>query len=363
MNVLVYSGPETLQPSVSRTITALRSALYPQYTVQPVTLQSLTSHPWTASCALLVFPALREQLSLSSAVAASVRSYVEKGGALLGLRAGAKYGGSLFGSGEYSLRFQHAKTGASIYCNFAPGGEEGTQQVSVVTDEGITVPGIVETSTATFESVEGPDVAQVLARQAEDNSIVAAQFPVGAGHVALWSVHIEAPIVVDGEASAELREAEEQRRKVLGKTLASLGLQLPSPSGSEPAHPLPQFLVCSLSRPDIVSRIVDSLALKPPATFQDANDTFAFHDATEAEVLLQQSRSSTNPDNTRHVIIYSGGSLPPTTFTPLFNVQQYFEDLSAARSKAGRTAAEPWGVGEALFYGEAVTSTQTLLDK
>ena len=39
------------------------------------------------------------------------------------------------------------------------------------------------------------------------------------------------------------------------------------------------------------------------------------------------------------------------------------DDLKAARDKAGLTSSEPWGIGEALFYGEAVTSTQTLLDK
>lgn len=361
MNVLVYTGPETLQSSVSRTITSLRSALYPNYTVQPVTLQSLTSHPWTASCALLVFPACRDHLSLSSTAQASIRSYVENGGAFLGLRAGAKCGGTLLGSGDYSLRFQ-SRAGPTVYCSFLPGGDEQTHKISIVAEDGTAVNSVLASGVAGFEAVESSRAARIMARDAENNTVVAVQFEVGAGKLALWGLQLEVTIVAEDSAS-EVRVAEERRRDVLNKTLASLGLQLPTPLGSEPTHPLPQLLVAAPSRPDVVTRVLGSLNVKLPATYKDTSDTFAFHDASEAETLLQQYRVTAPPDNTRHVIVYENGVLPSTAFTPLFNVQQFFEDLKITRARAQQATSELWGVGEALFYGEVVTSTQTLLDK
>ncbi|EKM56709.1 uncharacterized protein PHACADRAFT_253991 [Phanerochaete carnosa HHB-10118-sp] len=361
MNVLVYTGPETLQGSVSLSITSLRSALYPNYTVQPVTLQSLTSHPWAASCALLVFPACRDHLALPSAVQASIRSYVENGGAFLGLRTAAKCGGMLLGSGDYTLRFQ-SKAGPTVYCSFVTGDEDQARKLGIVVEHGTTVSSVLAGAVAEFEGIESCHSARVVARNAEDHAVVAAEVEVGTGKIALWGVQLEVPIVAEDGAS-EVRVAEERRRDVLNKTLASLGLQLPMPPGSQPTHSLPQFLVASPSRPDVVARILESLAVKPPATLKDTNDTFAFHDAAEAETLLQQYRTAVPPDETRHVIAFENGALPPTVFTPLFNVQQFFEDLKTARGKAHLATSEPWGIGEALFYGEVVTSTQTLLDK
>lgn len=362
MNVLVYSGPEALQPSVSRTITALRLVLYPHYTTQTITLQSLTSQPWSKSCTLLVFPACRDHLSLPSAVIANIKTYVEDGGALLCLRAGAKYGGSLFETGDYSLRFQHSRTGASIYCSFLPGGDDTSRRIAITTEDGTVVSGIVESGAADFETINDSRVARILARNAEDNRVVAAELDVGAGKIALWGAQLEVPIVTE-DGAAEARLAEERRRELFTKTLLSLGLELPPPSTSQPPYPLPQFLVSIPSKPDIVGRILQSLELTPPATLKDANDSFVFHDALEGDSLLLQARSSSGQDNTRHIVVYGNGSLPPTTLTPLFNVQQYFVDLAAAREKAGSTTAEPWAVGEAFLYSEAVTSTQTLLDR
>ena len=362
MNVLVYSGPESLQPSVSRTITALRLALYPHYTVQTVALQSLTSHPWAKSCALLVFPACREHLSLPSAAATSVKTYVENGGALLGLRAGARYGGSLLGGGNYSLRFQHPTTGASIYCSFVPGEDETSKRISITSEDGVVAPGIVENGTVEFECVDGSGFARILARRTEDNRVAAAILEAGLGKIGLLGVQLEVPVPTE-DGSVETRLAEERRRDFFVKVLLSLGLQRPELPTTQPPYPLPQFLVSIPSKPNIVSRILQSLELEPPATLQDSSDTFAFHDALEGDSLLSQARSSSVEDRTRRIVVYGNGSLPPTSLTPLFNVHQYFEDLITARGKPGPLLADPWAIGDALLYSEAVTSTQSLLDK
>jgi len=66
----------------------------------------------------------------------------------------------------------------------------------------------------------------------------------------------------------------------------------------------------------------------------------------------------------KHVILCLGGVLPKKEMTPIFDIALFYKDLEAARDKIGLSkTSEPWGMGEALLYGEVVTSTQTMLDK
>lgn len=60
------------------------------------------------------------------------------------------------------------------------------------------------------------------------------------------------------------------------------------------------------------------------------------------------------------------------SWTPLFNIETYWEELDLARKRAGRktgimrkdeSGAERASVGDLLMYGETVTSTQTMLDR
>lgn len=158
--------------------------------------------------------------------------------------------------------------------------------------------------------------------------------------------------------------AEGKRQTALGAALQQLGLQLPSPPEESPSHPLPQLLVASPSQPDIVSRVLKSLSVDVHGQFKDVNDTFHFHDASEDLSVLQHARKANNSDDIRHVIVYADGTLPAEGVTPLFNVKQFYDDLFAARNKSETSLANgTWGLGDALFYGETVTSTQTLLDK
>lgn len=353
MNVLVYNGPEVLQTSASRTITSLRSVLYPNYTVQSVTHQSLISSPWSSTCALLVFPACR--LSLSKSVASSIKSYVENGGAFLGLRAGIRVAGGLLGVGsDYSFRLQDSTSGTTLYCTFAPGEASGpsTTLVRLANDESI-VP-VYQTSSVEFHGIEQARNVDVVARYSDDNAVAAAIAAIGSGKAALWGPHLE--------ASAEAQEAEGKRQGALRYTLSGLGLKLPTSDPNSPRHPLPQFLLAP--RPGVVSKILDALSVTLPGQFKDAHDTFDFHPASEAESIVQDSRAAEEASDIRPVIAYTDGSLPPKNLTPLFSPEKYFVELSSARKNAVRPATpENWGVGDALFYGEAVTSTQTLLDK
>ncbi|KAI0342898.1 class II aaRS and biotin synthetase [Trametopsis cervina] len=366
MNVLVYTGPEVLQTSASRTLTSLRTVLYPHYAVQPLTAQAFSSGPWSASCALLVFPACR--LPLPKAVAQSLRLFVVNGGAFLGIRAGMRVGGGSllggFGGDEYSFRVQDP-TGSNTYCTFVSGEDVEGRVVSVKLQGEDAVYPLHEAINGEFEGIEGAKNAVVLARYAEHDKIAAASVNVGTGKVALWGPHIEAAILegASGLSIAETQTAESKRLDMLRATLSVLGLKPPSQGSDGPAHPLPQFLLAA--RPGIVSNILDALSVKPPAQFKDAHDTFVFHDASDAETALQKARGNKEGDELRHVIAYTDGSHPAEELTPLFSTKQYFADLATARARAPTSegSAAQWAVGDAIFYGEAVTSTQTLLDK
>src|ERR1700733_3252757 len=148
MNVLVYSGPEVLQTSLKNTLSTLRSVLIPHYTVQTISQESLASQPWSAGCALLVFPGCSE-LSPSPFVTI-IRRYVEDGGAFLALSAGATYSSSsrvldldsigISGlSKDQTLRFYDKATSSYLYPTFHPRGKIATSSVTLNLTSGKTL--------------------------------------------------------------------------------------------------------------------------------------------------------------------------------------------------------------------------------
>ncbi|KAH8808558.1 biotin-protein ligase [Xylogone sp. PMI_703] len=97
LNVLVYSGNGSTIESVRHCLYTLRRLLSPNYAVIPVTESAILKEPWTASCALLVFPGgadLGYCRSLNGEGNQRIAQYVRRGGAYLGLCAGGYYGSS-----------------------------------------------------------------------------------------------------------------------------------------------------------------------------------------------------------------------------------------------------------------------------
>lgn len=357
MNVLVYAGPEVIQTSLSRSISLLKSLLVPNYTVQAITAQSLSSHPWPSTGALLVIPACYQKLLFSSATSNTIRSYVENGGALLGLRAGVKSGPL-----ETGLRFQDAASGAHLTCNFHGGESSEPQAVSVTYSQG-DLSGIAEGTPLEIYAPESSSL-QVLARHSDDSNPAAIVFRSGRGSVSLWSVPLETPIVSQ-EINPEKNDiTRKKQRDLLCETLRLLRIQLPSDSTSSPLEPLPLILTGFRSRPEIVQSILTSLSVEVPGTLVDENDSFEFVEAQQGLEFLRQARSNPLQSNTKSVIVFRNGSIPPSSDTPLFDLEQYYSTLAAVRKEKGCSVdPSPWGIGEALQYGEVVTSTQTMLDK
>ena len=157
-----------------------------------------------------------------------------------------------------------------------------------------------------------------------------------------------------------------------------LGLQLPSEDEGSKAfsRPLPQFLTSTPKKSTLVSRVMDGIAAPEPGSrlsvFKDTNDEFHFHALQESFELLESARAKSASEERsdpatwqpKHVLVCLDGSLPPQELTPLFDLRTYYEALATAQEKEGSVGtAKPWRMGEVLLYGEAVTSTQTMLDK
>ena len=109
------------------------------------------------------------------------------------------------------------------------------------------------------------------------------------------------------------------------------------------------------------------------SVFKDASDEFHFYPLQESSELLESSRAKSDSDEKsdpatwqpKNIVVCLDGSVPPPELTPLFDLKMYYEALSAAHEKEGLVVGttESWRMGEVLLYGEAVTSTQSMLDK
>ena len=399
MNVLVYNGPGVSQTSLLHTVSSLKALLVPHFAVQTVSAAALASQPWSDACALLVLPGGRDLPYMTSLATAtnSIKSYVKNGGAFLGICAGAYYasrrvewetGTRLEVSGDRPLAFFDGVCKGCVYPGFTYDSESGARAVAVEdADDAETMHGMYFNGGGEF--IGTPKGATVLAKYAEEEGqgkIAAVRCRVGKGFAILWGTHPEYSLTNEPLLSAlnkrnpllseeEIKTNETRRWSLMRKTLTLLGLKLPGGDPDVPRsipHPLPQFLISPV--PSHVMRIYRTLAghatSTEPKTLQEANDTFQLHTSSAAISILREARSRsdhpTDLESPKDIIFYENGELPSTELTPKFSIQQYFSHLSTTRDSHSRSdvnGTNIWGMGQLLLYGEAVTSTQTMLDR
>ncbi|OSC96489.1 class II aaRS and biotin synthetase [Trametes coccinea BRFM310] len=417
MNVLVYSGPSTSPSSLSHTLSTLRAVLLPNYAVQPVAPQSLATQPWASTCSLLVVPAFNAVKLAAGArggampanAASEVQKYAERGGKVLVLGSAVRVQASrvrvslaagletvtladdgllTLTDGESRLKFSVIPTEDSA--SEAPPGEHASLKLS----DGSTLDGLLRSPNAAIDLQDLPDNEAgptVLARYSstENTGLVAGvKASVGQGAAAFWSMHLEyspreeiaASILTKHTSltSEDLKKAEEGRLRVLRETLSDLGLTLPAQSSSV-ARPTPQVLTAAAWRSGIVRRILNSLEVSELDSagdkgyeVKDSNDTFVLHHSSAASRVLAVQGEERYPEgdpatwNPKHIVVFGEGELPPRDFVPRFDLRTYYAALEKARQEHKCPQNYPnleWGVGEALLYGDVVTSTQTMLDK
>jgi biotin--protein ligase len=363
MNVLIYTSSASPGP-----LHVLRSVLSPFYTVQSITSATLATQPWSNSCALLVLsspPDPPASLSLPSQTHAAIQQYIAAGGRMLSLGLGVSILSHRPAQDHFTLWDDHSRTAVV---------PEAPCEAS-----GLLSPASIRLRTGTLLSGLRPaNVSFRLMHTASDviqghwegsaDAIAGIQITVGFGLAGFWGVSLDGADHSPGSLA------------LLRYALASLGLTLPAESSPEsfsalppvPKYPLPQFLLHQHGKRQIIETILQRLGLSlaespsDAGVFKDAADTYHFYQATleGSARLVDEARMSTElaTPPPRVVLVLPPDVFPPQELTPRFDAGRYFAVLEEVRGTQSSESGG-WGVGDVLFYGEAVTSTQTMLER
>jgi biotin--protein ligase len=365
MNVIVYAGPEVVQSSLLRITGALKSLLFPNYTVQTLTSQVIGSQPWSLNCALLVLPECDRFVPTPESARVRIQSYVEKGGIALALRAAMRQ--SQQPPHDGTLYFKHRALGyismdaktSVIPSNLTPGRkeEDGTAPIALRHDSTI---GNVDAGSA--------DEVLALAIHEGDDKVRGAVFSADLGKIAIWfpigESHSHGSDPVDASLLAD-------QMSFLRHTLVKLGIQVPTPAQDPQfgARPTVQYLVSRHSL-SAIDQVAEALSLRFKAddivVFEDTNDVFnyrlyspaALEDARQQVIYPHDDPSTWQP---KHVLVCSDGVLPSKSETPMFDLHAFYDALYPQSTLA--SGAQTWRIGDVLYFGNVVTSTQTMLDK
>jgi biotin--protein ligase len=311
---------------------------------------------------------------------------VENGGKYLGICAGAYYacgeiefekGTPLEVVGERELRFFPGLCRGTTFPGFEYETESGARETSLILkreawrDHWSQSPDLCEVwynggGSFILDAMAPPKGVKVLAEyeETEPRQVAGVLCTVGQGQALLWAVHPEHPSLDTVEGTPR-QEKELQRLNLVRGTLGQLGLDV-----SDGPAPLPKLLplVLASSDPSLAQHIASEIASRgePTSTstvgLTDRNDTFILHPASSFDSLVRSARSrqgTSDPEELRQehkMICVCDEGLIPTTSTPLFDISTYFANLSQLSN------GNP-SIGQALLYGEVVTSTQTMLDK
>lgn len=387
--MLVYNGSGVSASSRDYTLHSLRTFLSHRYDVQLVTPKTLRDEPWTDNCALLVFPGGRDlpyHFDLSGKPNRRIKEYVENGGRYLGICAGAYYacseiefekGTPLEVTGQRELGFFPGLCRGTTFPGFEYETESGARETSLALkreawrDHWSQSPNHCDVwynggGSFVLDPNQPPKGAQVLAEyeEVEPKQVAGVLCSVGKGQALLWAVHPEHPALDDVDGTPR-QEKELHRLNLVRGTLSQLGLDV-----SDGPAPLPKLLplVLASSDPSLAQQIAGDIASRGEAMSEstaglvDRNDTFVLHPASSFDSLVRAARSrpgTNEPEELRQehkLICVCDETLPPLSSTPLFHVPSYFSNLSQLSNGSP-------SIGQALLYGEVVTSTQTMLDK
>lgn len=388
-NVLVYSGPGVSQSCLLHLKTSLKTLLAPAYDVLAVSAQSLANDPWTDNCALLAFPGGRDLgflTNLGDKGCKRIADWVrEDGGRYLGLCAGAYFASSRIEfesgregfevKGDRPLKFFNGTCRGTAFPGFLYDSEDGARDAIITLESDLWTRiwpnkpsslsvyynggGLFEeeavsdgktTVLARYEELEGRPAAGVLCE-------------VGSGGKAvLWGVHPEHPAVVAAGNPARIVDSQEPRMQLLKASLLLLDLQVPLEQRTITGV-TPHLLVAE--RPSDASQLAATLIGKLGVKSEDGSVLLA--DLQNNFCLYPQSRlmevfgkASASNDNNLDVIV-CGDSPPPSSVTPIFNLSMFYEALAKARKDLQFPFRPEFG--SELFYGEVVTSTQTVLER
>ncbi|KAL8723734.1 MAG: hypothetical protein Q9225_000029 [Loekoesia sp. 1 TL-2023] len=421
MNILVYAGNGSTVESVKHCLYSLRRLLSPRHAVITVSGDAIIKEPWTASCALLVFPGgadLGYCRTLNGEGNRRISQYVERGGLYLGFCAGGYYGSKrcefevgnkkLEVVGNRELAFFPGTCRGCAFSGFVYHSEAGTRAPPLKVSKTALVKGSVPDNFRSYYNgggvfVDAPEFkdkgVEVLASFTDkldvdpgEGSASVVYCKVGDGAAVLTSTHPEfAAVNLDPNVDVPgfdkivkaLKEDEKQRTDFLKACLLKLGLHVNQE----------QTTIPSLSRLHLSSAVVSNTAklieaLQDIITMQDGeeyirdeNDIFhlekpatwslgllanALPGATEKNPESEESGNAEDQDKIidyneimKRLVVHDKDQ-PESKDTPYFNHQAYFANLKHYESQS-RENGETFGKN--ILYGEVVTSTNTMLEK
>ncbi|KAL8702090.1 MAG: hypothetical protein Q9224_000174 [Gallowayella concinna] len=421
MNVLVYSDNGSTVESVRHCLYSLRRLLSPNYAVITVSGNAIIKEPWTASCALLVFPGgadLGYCRILNGQGNRRISQYVERGGRYLGLCAGGYYGSkrcefevgnkSMEVVGNRELAFFPGTCRGCAFSGFVYHSEEGTRAPQLRTSKAAlsnrSVPDVfrsyyngggVFVDAPKFES-HGVEVlanfTEELDVDAGEGSASVVYCKVGDGAALLTSTHPEfAAVNLDPQVRLPgyekimkaLKEDDQGRADFLKACLLKMGLQVNQEQTAVPS--LSRLHLSSAEASDtsvLVEALRDIITEHDGEEFIiDENDTFHLekpsrwslgsikdtlpsmadekHEDKKDNNIEEQDMNIDYSKIVKRLLIHDK-DLPEGKDTPYFNHHAYVANLKHYRGHSrekGRT------FGNELLYGEVVTSTNTLLEK
>ncbi|KAK8144414.1 biotin holocarboxylase synthetase [Beauveria asiatica] len=414
LNVLVYTGTGTTGESVRHAMYSLRRLLSPNYAVIPIGEAVILNEPWPSTCALLVIPGggdLGYGRVLNGEGNRRIADFVRRGGAYLGLCAGAYYGARrcefevgnapLEVIGPRELAFFPGTCRGGAFRGFEYASETGARAARLRLASDL-VQDTLPAEMACYYNGGGVFVdakewkgkkVEVLAEYCDELDVeggkaAIVQCSVGDGRVILCGTHPEfaaenlhrqPDIPGYDELIASLARDDRTRAGFLGLLIARLGLEVDSQGGAAP----PVLTSLHLSAADaatvsellyawrdVIDREHEQDLIKGEAdTFRIRSKDDAAWNLQDLNEALPGARAAAAPALDAHGvpdyravtkdIVAHEQQLPDEKLTPRFNHQLFFSSLQ--QFQGIESDARDWG--NALLYGDVVTSTNVLLEK
>ncbi|KAL8699613.1 MAG: hypothetical protein Q9201_005907 [Fulgogasparrea decipioides] len=421
LNVLVYSGNGSTVESVRHCLYSLRRLLSPSYAVITVSGDAIIKEPWTASCALLVFPGgadLGYCRTLNGEGNRRIIQYVERGGFYLGFCAGGYYASKrcefevgnkiMEVVGNRELAFFPGICRGCAYSGFVYHSEAGTRATPLrISKTGLAKGSVPDLFRSYYNGggvfVDAPkfkdEGVEVLASFTEELDVEAGEgsasviyCKVGDGAAVLTSTHpefaavnLDPNIAVPGfdKIVQALKEDDQQRTDFLKACLLKLGLQVNQEQAAVPS--LSRLHLSSAVTSDtsqLVQALEDIITLQDGKEYiKDENDIFHLEKSSIwslssiapalPSITGNRSENQANSDSDSQDKIIDYNKLikrllihdkeqPESKDTPYFNHHAYFSNLKQYQNESQESDMM---FGKNLLYGEVVTSTNTMLEK
>ncbi|KAJ9105280.1 hypothetical protein QFC21_001648 [Naganishia friedmannii] len=371
--VLLFD-PISEESSCHSLLADLKALLNPYYAVHDISYSALQKDPWEDQCALLyIVGSATPQHGLGHAVKRRVQQYLKKGGNVVHIigregRVDSDFDDELDEQNVTVIQNSQRRLVFDIMSSrFTPvKQDESSQSSELVSVESTTTNGgklVLTTLSASHLS------------QARENSVAILQ-----------TCNIQVPPSSQPTSKSGPPVSTEEKPSAKPTVWSKVPDHLLNPS-----KPLPQIMLVnpvikqeslawdSWTAGEIGASVQDKVAGAHDDTkvLEDDNDTFEIINlgaqSTPASEMLESARSkaqaltSSAADFPREKTILCAQKLDDVRLAmPLFQADAYFDELvreGVASGQRKSADASAWNIGDVLLYGEAVTSTQTMLDK